>query len=129
MRVTIATDHGYMDVNLESFFPTSLVRIRKLFGLMRTGLRRKDKEAVRAWLVARGDAASGLKQDVAEQKADLQEYADRLTSQMDVLKKQLDVTNGRIREMKEKEKTAEAVARMSPRWIKEFDYICGGGQR
>ena len=129
MRVTIDTDHGYMDVNLAAFFPTSLVRARKLFKLMQTGLRREGKEAVREWLVTRGDAAADSKREAAEQKADLQEYADRLTEQMGALKGQLDVTKRRIREVKEKEKAAEAVERMSPQWVKEFDYICGGGQR
>ena len=41
MEVTIRTDNGHLQVNLEEFLPAPAAKMRKLFMLMRNGLARQ----------------------------------------------------------------------------------------
>lgn len=129
MIVNIETDNGQMEVNLAEFFPSDLVRIRKLFHLMQKGLETVEQEKVREYLVDRGKHAEELAGEEREQIENLQEYAARLDEQIKELKQQLDITRQRIREGETRVRLLDAVKDRFPVWVREFDHIRMSGGR
>lgn len=124
MRVTIKTENGFMNVDLEKFFPTSLVRTRKLFRLMGEGLSDSDREAAREYLRSRGNKdriVSELRSNESELRR-VEAYLEKLKSERNIAESQRRGINARIRALKQEEKAA-AVR------LREFDYICGDPEK
>lgn len=124
MEVTIKTENGFMNVDLEKFFPTSLVRTRKLFHLMGEGLSASDRETVRGYLKSRGNK-DRIVSELRSNESELQKveaYLEKLKSEKNTAESQRRSINARMRALKQEEKAAAV-------WLREFDYICGDPER
>lgn len=120
MIVTIETENGHMEVDLEEFFPTSLSRTRKLFRLMQQGMSGCQLDDVRNYLKKRGDlkniAAKRKLEESGVQQAE--ERLEEIKRERNKLEHQRRFIRDRIRRLEQEEKAA-------PTWVREFDYICG----
>lgn len=126
MRVTIETDNGHMEVDLDEFFPTSLSRMRRLFRLMRAGMTPDQLKEVRRYLVIRK-----AKTEDAMRVNVLGRRMQELEAALDGLKKKRNKLEAERRSLKDQMRREDQVARSSKEWIREFDYICGteGGRK
>lgn len=121
MNVVIKTENGLLEVNLAEFFPTSLVRTRKLFRLMEQGLGDSEKENVREYLRQRGN-----KDRIAEERHAEEDRIQNAVEELEAVKQKRNRLEQIIRVAKAKVRILEQEEKNAQIWIREFDYICGG---
>lgn len=124
MRVRIWTDHGIMEVELEKFFPASQADTRKLFKLMRRGMRPEKLAEVRRFLEERGPFAAEVKQAAEQEAESLRTYQEELDRRIRDLKQRYKTNQSRIRDLGTQIRLAEAVEKQTPSWLRLFDEIC-----
>lgn len=119
MRVTIETDNGHMEVDLDEFFPTSLVRVRKLFRLLQSGTDGITLRNIRSYL-------AGMEQRNA--KAGLELQISTGERELEMIKQRRNQLERDIRAAKERVRREEQIERSAKVWVREFDYIFGGDE-
>ncbi len=126
MIVKIKTDNGQMRVNMAEFFPNGIAKVRRLFKLMRSGTEPEELDEVRSFLQSRGDEAGRVKEASQENIERLEAELEEIESGVKELADRKQAVKQKIREEESRGRVARQVEDMTPAWLREFDYICGG---
>lgn len=129
MEVEILTINGHVLVELDAYLPASVSKVRKLFRLMRSGLTRQDKLAVRAYLRERIQNSNASEKELKSRRTELEAELTKLDLAYMELVQQRKETRGELTSVKGQIREIGKVTDSGPSWLRMFDEICMGADR
>lgn len=126
MVVNIMTNNGHMLVDLDAYLPAPATKVRKLFTLMRDGLFRQDRLAVRTYLRDRVRSSNASGEVLKNRQAELEKYIRKLDQDYESIVRQRKEARRQLTSVKGQIRETGKVTASGASWLRMFDEICMG---